>query len=223
MDKYIALVGEDRNSTIIDGLNKGNAIYVKVYLVSIKNFTIRNGTNGVECAPYKYAISRNIIISHNIIINNDRGIESSYSENVTITGNIISNNNYGIAFYRVEDSIIKGNHILSNKKIGILFDLATIPGQGCDNNSVSYNIIQKNAIGIYLSFSGDHDINYNNFYQNIVDASYNSAGRIDWNHNYWNRPRILPKLIIGTIFYQIPWVQFDWHPAKEPYDIELGL
>ena len=219
MDKSIILVGEDRNSTIIDGRNKGSVISVKVYSASIENFTIRNGTNGVACAPYTPAIYRNIIISNNIIINNDKGIKSSYSENVNITGNIISNSSYGITFYRVENSIIKGNYILSNKKIGILFDLATIPGLGCDNNSVSYNIIQKNAIGIYLSFSGDHNINYNNFYQNIVDASYNSAGRIDWNYNHWNRPRILPKPIIGTILYYYPWINFDWHPAQEPYYI----
>jgi len=219
VNKYVDLIGEDRKSTIIDGLNKGNAIYVKVYSVSIENFTIRNGTNGVECGPYIPAISRYIVISHNIIINNDIGIYSSYSENVNIIGNNISNNSYGITFYRVEDSMIKGNHILSNKKIGILFDLATIPGLGCDNNSVFYNIIKKNALGVYLSFSGDHNINYNNFYQNIVDASYDSTGKIDWNHNYWNRPRILPKPVIGIIFIYLPWVNFDWHPAKEPYDI----
>jgi parallel beta-helix repeat protein len=213
VDKSIVLVGEDRNSTIIDGLNKGSVIYVKVESVLIENFTIRNGTNGVKSDPYKTSIS------HNIIINNDKGIESSYSENVNIIGNIISKNNYGITFYRTKDSIIKGNHILSNKIIGILFNLATIPGLGCENNSVSYNIIQKNTIGIYLSDSPYNNINYNNFYQNIVDASFEYSVGNNWNHNYWNRPRILPKPVIGTIYYYIPWINFDWHPAKEPYDI----
>jgi len=214
VDKSIVLVGEDRNSTIIDGLNKGSVINVKVESVLIENFTIRNGTSGIKSDPYKTSIS------YNIITNNDKGIESSYSENVSIIGNIISKNNYGITCYRTEDSIIKDNHILSNKIVGILFDLATIPGMGCKNNSVSYNIIQKNSIGIYLSDSPSNNINYNNFYQNIVDASFNSAfvGN-DWNYNYWNRPRILPKPIIGTIYYYIPWLNFDWFPAKEPHDI----
>ena len=213
MNKPIILVGEDRNSTIIDGLNKGSVIKVKTESVLIENFTIRNGTNGVEDNSDKTSIS------HNIIINNDKGIKSSYSENAIITGNIISKNNYGITFYRTEDNIIKGNYILSNKQIGILFNLVTIPGLGCENNSVSYNIIQKNAIGIYLSSSPDNNINYNNFYQNIVDASFHFTGGNDWNHNYWNRPRILPKPIIGTMFYRFPLINFDWHPAKEPYDI----
>lgn len=48
-----------------------------------------------------------------------------------------------------------------------------------------------------------------------------------WSRNYWDRPRLLPKPIIGTrrivinedLFLDIPWVNFDWHPAQEPYDI----
>jgi hypothetical protein len=48
--------------------------------------------------------------------------------------------------------------------------------------------------------------------------------------NYWGQPRTKPYPIYGKIygkigpFYRIalPWVQFDWHPAKEPYDIPAG-
>ena len=211
--KSISLVGEDRNSTIIDGLNKSSVIYVRAASVTIENFTIRNGTNGVYVYSYKTSIS------HNIIIGNDKGIKLSLSENVNITGNIISKNNYGIAFYEVKDSVIRYNHILSNKKIGVLFTMATMPGLQSENNSVYYNIIQKNTMGIFLEFSPLNKINYNNFYQNIVDASFGFSTLTSWNHNYWNRPRILPKPIIGTILYYYPWINFDWHPAKEPYDI----
>ena len=215
--KTIDLIGEDRNSTIIDGLNKGSVIHVKVESVSIENFTIRNGTNGV------YDYNDKTSISHNIIINNDKGIKSSYSENAIITKNIISKNNYGIAFYEVKDSVIRYNHILLNKKIGVLFTMATMPGLQSENNSVYYNIIQKNTMGIYLEYSPLNKINCNNFYQNIVDASFGLSSWTNWNQNYWNRPRILPKPIIGTTFFRFPWLNFDWHPAKEPYDIYLGF
>jgi hypothetical protein len=48
-----------------------------------------------------------------------------------------------------------------------------------------------------------------------------------WVGNYWNKPRILPKLIFGvrenilfgTKTIHFPWFQFDWHPAQQPYDI----
>ena len=48
-----------------------------------------------------------------------------------------------------------------------------------------------------------------------------------WESNYWSRPRILPKLILswrkfigenGNVSIPLSF-QFDWHPAKRPYDI----
>ena len=219
INKPIVLIGESRNTTIIDGLNKASVIHVKAESVSIENFTIRNGTYGV----YNYYDKTSI--SHNIIINNDKGIKSSYSKNVNITGNIISKNNYGITFYRTYDSIIKGNHILSNKKIGILFTVATMPGLGSDNNIVSYNIIQKSTIGVYLETVSNNDIINNNFYCNVINAFFVGAGVVwlanYWDGNYWNLPRVLPKPIFGILMAPIPFVKFDWHPAKEPYDIEV--
>jgi hypothetical protein len=42
-----------------------------------------------------------------------------------------------------------------------------------------------------------------------------------WNQNYWNQPSILPKIIPGRLGLggRIPFINFDWHPAQEPYDI----
>ena len=45
---------------------------------------------------------------------------------------------------------------------------------------------------------------------------------IVWSENYWGRPRILPKPIFGIMVIgsvPIPWFNFDWNPAQEPYDI----
>ncbi len=68
----------------------------------------------------------------------------------------------------------------------------------------------------------------NNFIDNERDAYF--AGGIFrfniWLLNYWYKPRILPKLIfgkikkIGLVYITIPWINFDWHPARKPYDIE---
>jgi len=43
-----------------------------------------------------------------------------------------------------------------------------------------------------------------------------------WDSNYWDKwIGFGPKLIFGRIGLNglIPWVNFDWHPAEEPYDI----
>ena len=77
----------------------------------------------------------------------------------------------------------------------------------------------------------------NNFINNDRDAFFDyyhcfpkgSGNIID--KNFWGKSRIFPKLIFGQLccplkildnpFFNIPWITFDWHPAKEPYDIEV--
>jgi hypothetical protein len=42
-----------------------------------------------------------------------------------------------------------------------------------------------------------------------------------WSRNYWNRPRLLPKLIFGKIEIgsdRILWINIDWRPALKPND-----
>jgi len=46
--------------------------------------------------------------------------------------------------------------------------------------------------------------------------------KILWDENYWdNWIGFGPKLIFGRrgLLGNRPWVNFDWHPAGEPYDI----
>jgi len=147
-------------------------------------------------------------------------IKLSYSENNNITDNIIKENNYGITFYESKNNIIRYNNILLNKKIGILFTMATMPGLPSENNTVYKNIIKKNTLGIFIDYSFLNKINCNNFYQNIVDASFSMSSWTNWNHNYWGRTRIFPKPILGFWFFSIVVFNFDWFPAKEPFGIQ---
>ena len=59
----------------------------------------------------------------------------------------------------------------------------------------------------------------------------------NWNENYWGEPRYLPYPIFGNFGYGMllyficfmifgiedihTMVNFDWHPASEPYDMEV--
>ena len=75
--------------------------------------------------------------------------------------------------------------------------------------------------------SSYNEIIYNNFNGNKRHAKFVGC-RNAWNSNYWGRIRLLPKPIFGRLemhglAYNIPWVQFDWHPAREPYDIPMGV
>ena len=67
----------------------------------------------------------------------------------------------------------------------------------------------------------------NNFINNNGINAYFYTSFLDfWFRNYWDDWQLpLPRPIYGEVRLErlndsiIPWVQFDWHPAKEPYDI----
>jgi len=84
VNKTIDLIGENRDTTIIDGIGYEDVVYVSSDWVTISGFTIRNG-------------------GHEGVV-----IVSNYN---TFTGNTISNNNYGIVFVGSSNITISGNII----------------------------------------------------------------------------------------------------------------
>ena len=93
--------------------------------------------------------------------------------------------------------------------------------KGSLHNTISGNIFQNNNIGVLLSKAMHNKIYCNNFLDNKRDANYiRFSIQNEWDGNYWGRARLFPKPIIGAIGTYIPsWINFDWHPAKKPYDI----
>ena len=178
-----------------------------------------------------------ITVENQILSNADVGIELWKTNNSIIINNDFSNNEYGIYFYKSSGNNITGNTITSNKADGIYLRHSRL-------NTIINNIISNNQYGIYLgghtetfdlvkifsNGSNDNIILKNNFLGNERDAFFQNSFRNQWKQNYWNRPRILPILIIGEIYWIIPiphggefhwpWFpQIDWYPAKEPYVI----
>ena len=101
VNKTISLVGEDRNTTIINGNNSGYyTILIQVNGVNISGFTIQNSTVGVYVGGNKSI--NNTIIKNNIINNNKGGIFlGNFSNNNVISKNIITNNSgEGIRLFR---------------------------------------------------------------------------------------------------------------------------
>jgi parallel beta-helix repeat protein len=98
VDKSINLIGEDKNTTIIDGsINKDkDVICVTASHVNIEKFTIKNGKNGI-LIDGDYGVVDNLNIVENIIIDNIQyGVFFFRSGYNTVLNNIITNNIYGI-------------------------------------------------------------------------------------------------------------------------------
>ena len=185
INSNINIIGQDKNSTIIEG---ARFILNWCSFIKIKGFTIKNANVGINLYLCGYII---------------------------IAGNKIINNNYGLLLEMSGNNLIYENVIDSNNECAIEFRSILTWGY-CEHNEIAINQISNNQIGIHLYGSSYlNKINYNNFYDNNLDA-YNAASLLNnWNYNYWDGARILPKLIPGYYFIG----GIDWHPAKEPYYI----
>jgi len=117
-----------------------------------------------------------------------RGIYLRNSYGGSISNNTFIKNSIGIELERSHPEIISRNYFIENSYCGL-----SISGHGFNK------IIQ------------------NTFMNNTQNAFFNNCFYNVWESNYWGKPRMLPYPIFGFIFF-FPWVNFDWHPAQEPYD-----
>ena len=166
---------------------------------------------------------------NNTFINNifTKNKMTALSIHIANSNNFIGNHvlKNGVGFFLGDSSynVIAGNIVEDNDMTGIYLS------QSC-NNTFNKNYIKNNRNkGIYIRYNSDNNkITNNNFEGNYpFPAAMWDATKNYWNHNYWNRPRILPKPIlqlksIGST--QMPFWYFhlknvDWHPAIKPNEI----
>lgn len=169
------------------------------------------------------AVCLEVSSSNNIIKNNE--FSSNYvgisiftsSNNNTIYDNIAYNNIFAgieIVTYHggsQRDNIIS-NNCLFNNKLGILLRGNSI------KNIIKNNSIKNNKIGIVLQKSSNYNIIEDNyFFRCPLPAIFTDCTTNYWNHNYWNRPRFLPKAISGLRTVEkipAPWLNFDKNPMN---------
>ncbi len=156
VNKQLTLIGEDRDTTIIDANGVGNVIRISANNVTISGFSIINSES-----PNGYS-----------------GIDMSYSSGDHIFDNNISDNYYGIHLYQSNNTIIENNlcsfnevhcikvgykcngniittNTFSNTKYSICLWMSS-------NNTISNNTCQDNWIGVYLLTDCDNNLIENN-------------------------------------------------------------
>jgi len=135
IDKQIELIGENKNTTIIDGTDSGDVLFISSSYVTISEFTVQNGSDGINSHSNFNTIKDVITVSnsngivipatrhHNIIenniidSNNHYGIHCDVNNNNIITGNIISNNGIeGIRLLGSIDNYMYHNSFINNTK-----------------------------------------------------------------------------------------------------------
>jgi len=210
--KSIELIGEGRDTTIVDGNETTFVIKIDADSVTLCNFTVQN--SGIESSAVGGIMIEsncNSITSNNVY-DNCIGIHLIHSNNNIICGNEISFNFIsGIRLLNSNNNIISGNDVKNNEYAGI--NLTDSSG-----NYVSGNIISdNNEYGIYVGNSPDNKIVQNNIIMNKRNAYFKDCDNT-WDGNYWNRFRLLPYLILGKINSKLR-MEVDWHPSKIPNEI----
>jgi len=271
INKSIRLIGEDTESTVIDGTGLGkHLINVLAGNILITGFTIQNASGQWSYSGMAIESANNIVVNNIFQQNSDAGIRLDSNYNViqgnrfysniwgiyiyvssynTITRNSIGYNGDGIGFGGAFHNNCSFNTIYENRRSGIELDWCN------GNNTVYQNNIIENNFGILLMLSSDNKFLQNNFIDNGVNARfqrniiyeeinkiYSATSHPDylkdyhvlrlnfWDGNYWDKPRISAYPIFGrygfpgwmtilNVFYFPNLINFDRHPAQEPYKI----
>ncbi|MBU0498412.1 MAG: right-handed parallel beta-helix repeat-containing protein [Candidatus Thermoplasmatota archaeon] len=182
--KSLSLIGEDRESTIIDGKNENHVITISADTVKITGFTVQYGghywskigikvtgsdtilddlliihnANGIYIQGGYNTTIRNTIITQNVY----HAIRLEYTAYNHIYNNIITNNDNGIYLWESMENSIHDNILNNNKWEGIII------GKYSDGNHIYHND--------FLGFPVEHAYDLSN---NTWDNGYPSGG------NYW--------------------------------------
>jgi parallel beta-helix repeat protein len=166
--------------------------------------------------------SDNCKISNSTFTSHKRnGIFITHSDNNNISRNNVTDSNTGVVLEESENNILFLNSISSNTNAGIYVSYES------NENTILKNNIEGNSKkgflsgGICIDRSFNNSIHCNNFLENTKGWYFELCSSNYWNGNYWDRPRLFPKLILGKkeLTLMSLEINIDWHPAKEPYDI----
>jgi len=202
IDKFINLIGENRDTTIIQDGNWQKVIEIQANKVYISGFTIRNGgrqdtfalirihSNATVIARNRLELGKcgvylryghNALITYNSISKCDYGIFNSFSNYTDITNNYIENNDFGIEISHSNHTEIINNTIYDNDN-GIFLDES-------NNNIVQGNTINSTQVHSLFLFSSNHnEIRDNNILSSqwgiLVDnaLTYGGFNLISYNH-----------------------------------------
>lgn len=162
VNKYVKIMGENPQTTIIDGSKAGVVVNITASYVQITNFTVRNGGyyHGIWVETPPGGTILGVLIDKNIFLNNYAGVILVRSVGAIISNNLMQNNQYGIRSSASSRSTIRGNRIESSVFYGMhLYSRST-------NNTIDANILVNNKYGIHLEWS-----NFNNVSRNTITSA----------------------------------------------------
>ena len=237
LNKSIHLVGEDKNTTILNGTCIWEVVDVEADNAEFNGFTVKNSKPGTGILIYNWSNGerKNIVLHDTILVNNSEGITIAECSNITCYDNIFITNGDGCYFFGSGDCSILHNLFLKNG-IGLYSTYSGV-------TMISKNEFRENTNGIYCAGSNIRlTMRSNNFINNTIQASYDKQGMIwqlplfifyrqHWSRNYWSDwEKLTPRPIQGRLlldteiisrYITIPSFEFDRIPTQKPYQLNF--
>jgi parallel beta-helix repeat protein len=161
VNKSLELVGEETNTTIIDGAKSPSESYVvglDANNIILTGFTVRNGNFGIHL-NHMYCLVKECSIR-----NNTCAILFEWGPSNNIEGNMIWNNTYGVAFTDSSHYNIVRRNTIWNNDMGIYIEHSI-------NLSIYHNDFINNSVQVHIEKYGSNS---------SWDVDYPSGG------NYWS-------------------------------------
>ncbi|MDH7506610.1 MAG: pectinesterase family protein [Candidatus Thermoplasmatota archaeon] len=160
IDKKLTIVGENKSSTIIDGVYEKNIINITSENVYLENFTIRN-TGGFTKDAGIIVNSKNNLIKNCTIYRSKIGLFLKNSKNNTIENCTFHTNAVGVL---LESS---SNNFITTSCFG--GNAIAINSEKSDKIIINYCYAHTNGIAILLNDSKDIEISHCNISDNTVN------------------------------------------------------
>jgi parallel beta-helix repeat protein len=163
VNKTVSLVGEDPETTVIDGNETQTIFEIPTHNVNITGFTVQNGDKGV----YLSSSSGSSIVADSNVVNNSYGFFVKSDNNLLTTNNIVNSNVSGIELY------------------------ASCGCSPVHGNTVTKNMLLNNSCGIRLRNSLGGLVCHNSFVNNTQQV-FTSSSQTTWDKgypsggNYWS-------------------------------------
>ena len=110
VNKTVALIGENKDTTVIDGSEEGIVVTITTNSVNVSEFKIRNGWFGILLDGSNSCT----VTSNNIVSHEGYGIKLSSSSGNNVSGNMILNNGYGIYLHDSGNNTFIYNNMTGN-------------------------------------------------------------------------------------------------------------
>jgi parallel beta-helix repeat protein len=233
------------NEFIDDGINfspynegERPKIYPKYFLHNIENNTVNGKTLlylknqkdlviNSDIGQLVMANCSDIVVKNITLTNTDTAIHMTYCSHCVIEHCNIYDTG-GIWTLKSDFNVFQYNNFSDNFIHGITLDYFS------SYNTIRRNIISNNSnMGVIIEYySKSNFIFCNNLFDNPFNAFIIQAHRNNWFFNYWDdwigvKNKIIgsffPKMIPGILIDKknIPLINFDWFPARQPYNINI--